>query len=147
MGAHPYWYTVDYADDHQRALQMLRAREFMAGRYNPVLPFPEFPITSKSPRPGAKHASIEEAMAAAEEDGTRSILDIERIADAPDFCAAAPLSDEELHDYFGTTEPTLDMVEDNMDFLEEVERGHAIYFTLYADGEPDQLFFAGYSFD
>jgi hypothetical protein len=39
------------------------------------------------------------------------------------------------------------MVEANMDFLEEVERGHGVVITLYRDDKPDELMFAGYSFD
>jgi hypothetical protein len=34
-----------------------------------------------------------------------------------------------------------------MDFFEELDRGHGIYIVLYKDGKPDELFFAGYSFD
>ncbi len=34
-----------------------------------------------------------------------------------------------------------------MDFLEDVERGHGVYIILYANGQPDEIFFGGYSFD
>jgi hypothetical protein len=39
------------------------------------------------------------------------------------------------------------MIEQNMDFLEDVERGQAVYLVVYKDGKPEELFFAGYSFD
>jgi hypothetical protein len=39
------------------------------------------------------------------------------------------------------------MVEANMDFMEEIERGHGVYIILYLDGKPDEICFAGYSFD
>jgi hypothetical protein len=147
VGAHPYWYTVKHQRDTQKALDELREREFRAGRYNPVTPFPDFPVTDRSPAPGAGHASIEDAMEAGEEDGTRSILDIHTVGEEPDFCTAVPLAEEVLESLYGTAEPTRDMVLANMDFLEDVDRGHCVYVELYKDGKPDELFFAGYSFD
>jgi hypothetical protein len=147
MGAHAYWHTVTYDPDPDAALQRLRQREFRAGRYNPVMPFIDFPITPASPAPGAGHDSIEEALEDSDADGTRSILDIMRVGPEPNFCTAVPLADDVLVSLYGTTRPTRAAVEANMDFLEDVERGHAVYFTLYRDGEPDELLFAGYSFD
>ena len=67
MGANPYWYFVPYEADFGAALQKLRAREFQAGRYNPVTPFQEFPIDPSAPTVGARHGSIEEVMEAADE--------------------------------------------------------------------------------
>ena len=86
MGAHPYWYFTAYEADLNAALAKLRRREFEAGRYNPVVPVIAFPIGPASRSPGAKHRSIDEAREAAAEDGTRSILDIDRVGDEPDFC-------------------------------------------------------------
>ena len=147
MGAEPYWYFVKYRPDIDAALQELREREFQAGRYNPVMPSPGFPIGPHSRAPGARHASIEEAFEDSDADGTRSILDINRVADSPDFRAVAPVGDEVLRSLYGTTKPTREMLEDNMDFFEDIERGQGIYIILYRDGEPDEIFFAGYSFD
>src|SRR5690349_4906609 len=118
MGAHPYWYFTKYDEDADAALQELRQREFEAGRYNPVIPFLRFPITAASPSPGPEHDSIEEGREAADADGTRSILDIDMVGDEPDFCVAARLGDDALEEYFDTTEPTHEMIESNMDFLE-----------------------------
>ena len=83
MGGHPYWYVVDYQEDIAAALNALRQREFLAGRYNPVISYPHklFPIGPQSPAPGAAHISIREAVEASDADGTRSILDIERISE------------------------------------------------------------------
>ena len=71
MGAHPYWYVVDYKSDIEAALQELREREFQAGRYNPVIPFLDFPIGPRSPAPGAQHTTMAEAFEEADADGTR----------------------------------------------------------------------------
>jgi hypothetical protein len=147
MGGHAYWYFVKYQSDLQKVLDELREREFQAGRYNPVMPFPDFPPGPDSPAPGAEHNTIEEALEDAAEDGSRSILDIQSIGEEPDFCVAAPLNEEVLQDLFGTTRPTRKMIEENMDFLEDVERGQAVYIVVYKDGKPEEVFFAGYSFD
>lgn len=146
MGAHPYWYVVPH-EDLQDALDKLRAREFKAGRYNPVLPFLEFPNTDRSPAPGSRHRTIEQALQASDADGTRSILDISRIATAPGFGRASPLSAQRLLELYGTTRPSQAAVEANMDFFEELERGHAIYIELYEQDTPVGILFAGYSYD
>lgn len=147
MGAHPYYYSVKYQPNVESALEELRQREFEAGRYNPVEPFLDFPIHAGSPAPGAQHSSIDEAREEAAEDGTRSILDIAGVADAPDFCVAAPLSKEALVRSFGTAQPTKEIVSRNLRFMDSIERGHCVYFTVFENGRPSELFFAGYSFD
>jgi hypothetical protein len=147
MGAHPYYYFVKYQPDVEAALQDLRQREFEAGRYNPVQPFPRFPIHHNSAAPGAQHVSIDEAREAADEEGTRSILDITAISEEPDFCVAAPLAKEELERYFGTAQPTKEMVSRKLEFLGFIQRGHCVYITVFEAGQPSELFFGGYSFD
>ncbi len=147
MGAEPYWYFENYDGDVDVALQTLREREFLAGRYNPVVPLPDFPPGPNSPSPGAQHSSIDEVMENAAEDGTRSILDLDHVSEFPEFCAVAPLSANELQELYSTPQPTREMVEQNMDFLENVERGQGVYIVLYQDGQPREILFAGYSFD
>ena len=147
MGGEPYWYFTSYDSDLNRALQNLRDREFQAGRYNPVMSFIDFPLHSNSPSPGRKHDSIKAALNASLEDGTRSILDIENIGTESRTRVAVPLDRNILQSLYGTTEPSRAMVEHNLDFLEDVERGHCVFFTIYKSGEPHELLFAGYSFD
>ncbi len=147
MGGEPYWYFVKYKPDLDVVLEELRQREFAAGRYNPAMPFLRFPLDLTKPTPGAQHDSIEEALEDSDADGTRSILDIQTIADEPDFCVATPLDEETLESLYGTTQPTRRQIEENMDFLEEVDRGHCVYALAYKEGRPDEVLFAGYSFD
>jgi hypothetical protein len=147
MGAHPYYYFVKYQSDIDVALQELRAREFEAGRYNPVIPFLEFPIGPESPAPGNQHISIDEPMEDADADGTRSILDLDHISDEPDFCTVTPVAPDELERLFGTDQPTRKMIEENGELFENIERGQGIYLIAYKNGHPDEIFFAGYSFD
>jgi hypothetical protein len=147
MGGHPWFYFVPYQADINSALQALRRREFQAGRYNPVMPMPQFPVEAGAAAPGARHASIEAAIEDADADGTRSILDMERVSDDPDYGLVAPLSDEDLVDLFGTSKPTREMIESNDDLFEAIERGQGVYIVAYQDGKPSEIFFAGYSFD
>jgi hypothetical protein len=147
MGSSPYWYFTKYEEDVEAALDKLQRREFEAGRYNPAIPFIEFPINLAAEWPGAQHLSIEHAREAADMDGTRSILDIERVGDMIQVGVAARLDDESLEEMFETNQPTHEMIEANMDFLERIDRGEAVYIVVYKNGKPDELFFAGYSFD
>jgi hypothetical protein len=147
MGAEAYYYFVKYQPDVGAALQELRQREFQAGRYNPVMPFPPSGAGPNAPCPGAQHASIEEAFEDADADGTRSILDLDHIAEEPEFGAVTPLGEEALGQLYGTTRPTRAMIEANMDFFEEIDRGQGVYLVAYRGGAPDEILFAGYSFD
>ena len=147
MGGHPWFYFVGYEPDIDAALQKLRRREFDAGRYNPAVDFPDFPVTDESPTPGAQHDTIEEAQEDADADGTRSILDMERVADAADFGTVAPLARETLLELFGTTEPTREIVEGSDELYGVLERGQGVYIIVYEGGRPSEIFFAGYSYD
>src|SRR5262245_45101350 len=147
MGGEPWFYLVDYEPNIDNALQKLRHREFQAGRYNPAVSFPEFPIGAQTPARGPQHNSIEDAIEDADADGTRSILDMERVSDTPDYNAVAPLPDEALMELFGTTKPTREMVDRSYDLFELLERGKGVYIVVYTGDQPSGIFFAGYSFD
>lgn len=140
MGAEAYSYFVPYQSDLNAALQQLREREFRAGRYYPAVDF-------SGEGTGAQHASIDEARMAAAEEGTHSILDLSQIADEADFCAAAPVNGATLRELYGTEQPTREQIEEDAGFLEDVDRGHGVYVVTYRDGQPDQIYFGGYSFD
>lgn len=167
MGGHPYWYYTKYQTDIDATLQTLRQQEFAAGRYNPVLPFIDFPITADSPAPGSQHSSIEAAMEAAEADGTRSILDmfqvstvsyLEALASSEQggmelFCTTFPLSTDELVRLFNTDKPTHAIVESVIvseeadEFWESIDRGTGRHIVIYENNEPVEVLFVGYSFD
>jgi hypothetical protein len=147
MGGHPWFYFVAYEPDVNAALQKLRDREFAAGRYNPAVDFPEFPVNRDAPAPGAQHDSIEEAIEDADADGTRSILDMMTVSAEPDFNAVAALPEEEARELFGTEKPTREMIEESDELYEKLERGQGVYIIAYKGGQPSEIFFAGYSFD
>lgn len=162
MGGHPYWYFAKYQTDVKTSLEALRQQEFIAGRYNPVLSFIEFPITNNSYSPGAKHSSIDKALEASGADGTRSILDISEVSSIPYiealdlstqggvdlYCTTFPLSNDELIDLFGTHQPSHRMVESAIDELcENIDRGTARHIVICKRNKPIKVFFIGYSFD
>ncbi len=147
MGGHPYWYFVPFQADTQKALDELRAREFAAGRYHPVISFLKFnePAFSAQ-RPGAEHASIDEAIAAA--DGTRSILDIARVGHRADYGVATPISPGELTSICGSKTPSHEDIESALsELLEGIERGQCRYVIVYDGGVPNEIWFGGYSYD
>lgn len=132
MGAEPWSNFTKYEPNLQAALDKLRQSVFAAGEYR---------YAEEGP------ATIEEALEIADADGTASILDIMQISEEPDFCCAAPFSADELRDYFGSERPTRAEVESADEFWEGLERGQARYAVVYENGQPAELFFAGYSFD
>jgi hypothetical protein len=132
MGAEPYQYLVDYEEDVQNALNRLRQQVFESGQFNGADLNPSTP---------------EEALELAEEEGTRSILDIMSIADQPEYFAAAPFSTQELQGYFGTDRPTAATVAGSDLFWDDLERGMARYTIIYEADAPRQILFVGYSFD
>lgn len=94
--------------------------------------------------------SIDELRELAAEAGTHSILDIDHIAESPEFAAATPLSETQLTELFGTVHPTREMVhavEKSGAFLQFCDGWDAVYFTVYDEGEPKNYFFAGVSGD
>jgi hypothetical protein len=144
MGGEPWFYFVPYQPDILAALQALRRREFEAGRYNPAV---MFPMDANVHSPGAQHASIKEALEASDADGTRSILDMERIGQSPDYGVAVPLPPEILMELYDTRQPTRKMIEQNMEFLDSIERGQGVYVIVYEGESPSEIFFAGFSYD
>ena len=150
MGGDLWFYMEPYQADIEKALSELRQREFNSGRYFPAMlmfSFP-FPVTSDSPAPGAKHQSIEEAIEAAEADGTGSILDMLDISDSPGMSTLCRLDEGSLLRRYGTMKPTRAMIEASPSFSEDIGgRGQGIYIVLYRNDVPDELLFAGYSYD
>jgi len=132
MGAEPYEYLVPFQANVQNALEELRAVVFASGEFNTADLGPATP---------------DEALEMADADGTGSILDIQRIAQEPDFFCAAPFSSDELVQFFGTEKPSRAQVQRSDNLWDNVERGQARYVVLYEGEKPSEIYFAGYSFD
>ncbi len=143
MGASGWSYFVPYQKDVGKALEELRQQEFEAGRYNQLTylwPEKRMPV------------SIDELMEWNETEGTHSIIDVFwGVADEPgtdNFGMATPLSTDELMEFFGTEQPTHEMIVEHEDELMDFRsRWEATYVIVYKDGQPDEIFFTGFSGD
>ncbi len=154
MGAEPWSYFVPYQPDVEAALEALKQREFAAGRYNKGHAVVEtgggYALVENGPA-----ATIEEACAQTDADGTRSILDMMGVSDTPhevdsedpQLGFVAPLSAEQLIGLYGTDRPTRATVGGGGDVFELIDRGLGVYFIVYDGDRPSGLFFAGYSYD
>ena len=183
MGATDWSYFVPYQKDINKALQELRKEVFKEGQYQkPYEPTGEEVETAKSylaslsPHPEKTRKELDTLLALSEvlrgprkskrapktikqllkqcgEDGTHSILDIERVSSTPAFGAVTPLSRQQLVDIFGTEQPTQVMVEtwsariDPLDAEPLYGRWKGIYLIVYKDSQPDEIYFEGCSGD
>jgi hypothetical protein len=102
----------------------------------------------------ARPRSMEEleALQCVSTAGTHSVLDISRISPEPAYGAISPLAEDALVRFFGTDRPTRSIVEAwyaRRDLTGEspFERDQGIYFTVYKDGQPDEIDIEGASGD
>jgi hypothetical protein len=122
-----------------------RLQDF-ANKMGGVPPKPE-------PESSTKPETIDELLEEQGESGTHSVLDIRGVSEEPEFGAVSPMPSEELEELFGTDKPTRKMVEDKSVDHSLVEHPlvcepwQGVYFTVYRDGRPDELFFIGTSGD
>ena len=150
MGGHFWSYHVPYQENLNRALQALREVEFKAERFwQPSEVPPGFfgRLFGRSPSKPQRPASIREALKISDATGTRSILDMERISDTPDYGAVCRLGSDQLQELFGTDQPTKEAVERSDDLIESLERGQGICIVTYRAGKADGICFVGYSYD
>ena len=82
------------------------------------------------------------------EDGTGSILDIGRISDTPEYGTVVPLSESQLIDWLGTTQPSHEIILAHREALMDLrERSIGTYVIVYKDKQPDEIYFCGFSGD
>ena len=132
MGGETWEYFVPYQQDIEKALQELRQEVFTKGAFRGSEKKPE---------------TIEKALENAAECGTASILDINAVSEEPGPCTVSPLDEDDLDYYFNTTQPSHEMIMQNQDFFQDIDRGSGVYIIVYKEGKPDEIFFGGYSFD
>ena len=132
MGADLYFYYIPYQKNVSIALNKLREQVFQSG---------QFRGSELSPK------NMKKAFENMEAEGTGSILDIHTISKTPDYCTASPMSQTNLYKYFGTDKPSREMITNNQAFIFDIERGHAIYIIIFKNNAPNEIYFAGLSFD
>ena len=132
MGADPWTYYVPFEPSVADALEKLRRRVFADGEYR-----------GAEWNPATPEAALEESG----DEGTASILDILSVSDSIAICAVCPLPERRLIELLGTSRPTHEMVAANRGYFADLDRGQAVYITIYKDGKPHEYLFAGYSVD
>ncbi len=132
MGAENYMWVTRYQKSLAKALDMARRETFAAGK---------FLGAEKMPK------SIAAAVEAVAEEGTGSLLDIMRVSKIPELCSVCTVSAKERKDFFGTEHPDGSEIADAMDFWESFDRGMARAVTLYEQGRPVKICFAGWTLD
>ncbi len=132
MGAEAYTWVTKYKKNLAEALRAAREETFAAGKF---IGADEHPAT------------VEEAVELGAEAGTGSILDITGVSKCPELCSVCPLTSEELIEFFGTERPTFVQIEKCAPFWESFDRGEARAVTLYKNGKPSQICFAGWTID
>jgi hypothetical protein len=138
FGSQLWEYCVPYQADLNKVLFELREREFKAGRFY---------------RSELKPKNIDEAIRIADAEGTRSIIDIEKVSPTRDIMAISPAPPEKLKALFGTDKPSHGMVENASKklqhefqvFLETYDRGEGVYIIIYDGDRPSEIYIAGWS--
>jgi hypothetical protein len=179
MVASGWQYFVPYQEDINRALRDLKAEVFRRGQYTnpfglnvyelerqreflasiyrtlseairgPAMQF----LDQKHQGPGKKPETIQQLLEQCAENGTHSILDIERVSALPAFGAVAPLSRPRLLEFFGTERPGHEAVEkwsvrvDPPEAEPLYEGGEGIYIIIYKGSEAVEIYFEGCSGD
>jgi hypothetical protein len=95
-----------------------------------------------------KFESIEDLIEFCAEEGTHSILDIQRVGESTALGESGPLSTAQLQKLFASTKPTREMVASKEHAIQSLRRrGLCTYVVVYAGDKPDELFFTGFSGD
>lgn len=132
MGAEGYIWVTKYKKNLADALETARMEVFASGKFIGADKLP---------------ASIEKAIELGAESGAGSLLDIVTVSEAPELCAVCPLSREELLEFFGSERPTIGQIEKSVSFWASFDRGEARAVTLYENGQPARICFAGWTID
>jgi len=133
MGASAWSYFVPYQDDVQRAFQQLCQHVFASG--NSLKPWEESSTTNMSSH--RVPSSIEELLTLAGTTGTHSILDL------PATIRLQLVSSAVLEQVIATEHPTHAMVEAAAQGWELWALADGDYLIVYAENQPNELYFFG----
>lgn len=160
MGASGWAYLVPYQPDINWALQELRQEIFQAGDYYKptewykrlhemnIIDERKLNERLKEFESIPEPKTVQELIELRGEEGTHSIIDIEKASSIRDIRVISPLTPQEFADIFGTDKPTREMVEQKAYELRDLrERWEGVYVVVYKDGLPDEIFFIGFSGD
>jgi hypothetical protein len=163
MGASSWDYFVSYQPNIESALNELREQVFRSGHFflRPQIEInpdqfadaaeevrEQLPALIEREKSFSQPITIQALVDWNGEEGTHSIIDIERISPIPAFGSASPFSTNQLMEIFGTDKPERSMIEKRKAEIAEMrERWEASYIIVYKSGRPGEIFFSGYSGD
>ena len=145
MGASGWVYFAPYEEDLTAVLDELREDVFRSGKYFKL--WERYPKILKGGR--KPPTTIDEGLELNAESGTHSILDVVDVVDEREAGYVAPIPEDELERFFGTTRPTRDMVDTSevFELVEDWGRYEGAYFLLYSGDRPTEVCFVGFSGD
>ena len=164
MTSTAWGYLVPYQEDIQQALNEIKQHVFQRGEFftelGDLLSFLQsdqiqnlsqekieqikarINILEQEPIPVTIPALIQKNG----DTGTHSIIDMQGISEEPKQHHISPLTDEEIEKYFGHTQPTLAMLEqNNNNILNLCEHWQGRYLLVYENQKPIDIFFIGIS--
>jgi hypothetical protein len=163
MGASSWDYFVPYQQSIESALNELREQVFRSGKFflrpqieiNPdnFADAPEeireqIPAWIEREKSFSQPTTLKALVDWNGEEGTHSIIDVERITPIPTLGSASPFSTNQLIEIFGTDKPERNIIEQRKSEITGMrKRWEASYIVVYKDGKPDEIFFSGYSGD
>ena len=167
MGGTGWSYFTPFNESPDVALQALRNNVFASGEYGMTHQFTDEALAGapaelkkimgqlremESGRIGdrSRYKSIKDLREACGENGTHSILDIERTSEQSEPFTAWPADASSIQEVYGTDRPSRSEIEakpDELSELLEVPRWEAVYLTVFKDGKPFEIYFEGSSGD
>jgi hypothetical protein len=166
MGASGWRYFTPYQENLETVLQQLRQKVFESGQYGHISPissemlstYPQLRKITEQLKELDKQRlaefgpieTIDDLLEAFGEDGTHTIIDIERISPKPDFGVAYPAPNDIIEKIYGAPKPTHHDIESKFGVLLEalnIERWQAAYVIVYDQGVPKEIYFEGCSGD
>jgi hypothetical protein len=163
MGASSWDYFVPYQQSIESALNELREQVFRSGKFflRPQIEinsdnFADAPEEIREQAPAwiereksfSQPTTLKALVDWNGEEGTHSIIDVERITPIPTLGSASPFSTNQLIEIFGTDKPERSMIEQRKSEIAGMrKRWEASYIVVYKNGKPDEIFFSGYSGD
>ncbi len=152
MGSHPWRTVTAWEPDVGAALARAQADVFARGEFGAAYWLATLYEQMGQPPPRLPPMPVPNTIAEAREygaeDGTGSILDVYRLAEAPAVAATGPFPAEVLRQVLGTDRPTLAQADAALHGLyERLRRGESGYVVCHEGGAPAQILFIGMSFD
>jgi hypothetical protein len=166
MGASGWSYFTSYQENIVKAFQELQQKVFESGNYGHACQYSSEMLNQYPQLKASAEAlkklddqrlkdygpikAIDDLRKAFAEEGTHTIIDIERIHSKPDFGVAYPAPQEIIQKVFGTPKPTHQDIESKKYQLLEalnIERWQATYLIVYENNIPKEIYFEGCSGD